>query len=317
MHTSFRAEEGGQDGSLTFDEACGQLSGMKLQGPERRPLKSIRAVGNVDIGDLPVRQMESSSAKVEQFADAIMYYPLDVTQDIFDNIYKFYGENKFAQLPEPFDLKNQPKDGDVRAGNLVARSYKRCLLLGTMSRALSVELEKGHTSTWSIAAEWRSRFAAVITGMWPDGKDCSSVAPCVGVYPADLGPDDIALSRFCYGEFDPTLTISGFPFETKEFGACVVDYVADFACNLLAGLGVPSNVVSISEGRMEEFVGAQLPRVSFRAAFKREYCNSLAADFDRLRRAFYAKMKADDPSYPRRCLWRTLAEGNKGGVYLG
>ena len=109
MHTSFRAEEGGQDGSLTFDEACGQLSGMKLQGPERRPLKSIRAVGNVDIGDLPVRQMESSSAKVEQFADAIMYYPLDVTQDIFDNIYKFYGENKFAQLPEPFDLKNQPK----------------------------------------------------------------------------------------------------------------------------------------------------------------------------------------------------------------
>ena len=107
--TSFRAEEGGQDGSLTFDEACGQISGMKLQGPERRPLKSIRAVGNVDIGDLPVRQMESSSARVEQFADAIMYYPLDVTQDLFDNIYKFYCENKFAQLPEPFDLKNQPK----------------------------------------------------------------------------------------------------------------------------------------------------------------------------------------------------------------
>eukprot|EP00439_Symbiodinium_sp_Y106_P015230 s1969_g2.t1 len=28
--TSFRAEEGGQDGSLTFDEACGQINGMKL-----------------------------------------------------------------------------------------------------------------------------------------------------------------------------------------------------------------------------------------------------------------------------------------------
>ena len=27
---SFRAEEGGQDGSLTFDEACGQINGMKL-----------------------------------------------------------------------------------------------------------------------------------------------------------------------------------------------------------------------------------------------------------------------------------------------
>ena len=28
--TSFRAEGGGQDGSLTFDEACGQINGMKL-----------------------------------------------------------------------------------------------------------------------------------------------------------------------------------------------------------------------------------------------------------------------------------------------
>ena len=28
--TSFRAEECGQDGSLTFDEACGQINGMKL-----------------------------------------------------------------------------------------------------------------------------------------------------------------------------------------------------------------------------------------------------------------------------------------------
>ena len=28
--TSFRAEECGKDGSLTFDEACGQINGMKL-----------------------------------------------------------------------------------------------------------------------------------------------------------------------------------------------------------------------------------------------------------------------------------------------
>ena len=27
---SFRAEECGQDGSLAFDEACGQINGMKL-----------------------------------------------------------------------------------------------------------------------------------------------------------------------------------------------------------------------------------------------------------------------------------------------
>ncbi|CAE7818400.1 apt [Symbiodinium sp. CCMP2592] len=262
------------------------------------------------------------------------------------------------------ELYMTPTFDTARVGvSVKARSYKRCLLLGTMTRSLALELEQVMDSVPSpklsyihlvhcggvVKQDYRVtafakrdwEFAAVITGMWPDGKDCSSVVTwvdesvrtllrfSVGVYPADLGPDDIALSRFCYGpaevklaqtkrEFDPTLTISGFPFETKEFGACVVvtgracagkDYVADFACNLLAGLRVPSKVLSISE------------------AFKREYCNATAADFDRLRRdrsykeshrssmqAFYAKMKSEDPSYPRRCLWRTLAEGNKGGV---
>ena len=35
--TSFRAEECGQDGSLTFDEACGQINGMKLARMEISP----------------------------------------------------------------------------------------------------------------------------------------------------------------------------------------------------------------------------------------------------------------------------------------
>ena len=105
---SFRVEEGGLDGTLTFHEACGQVNGMKLQGPERRPFRSDRANGDVEIGDLPVRQLESSSAKVEQFADAIMYHPLNVTGNIFDDLYKFSCEGRFSQMPEPFKLKKEP-----------------------------------------------------------------------------------------------------------------------------------------------------------------------------------------------------------------
>ena len=51
---SFRVDEGGQDGSINFDEAVGQVNGMKLQGPERRSLRSDRTTGEVTIGDLPV-----------------------------------------------------------------------------------------------------------------------------------------------------------------------------------------------------------------------------------------------------------------------
>ena len=105
---SFRVEEGGLDGTLTFHEACGQVNGMKLQGPERRPFRSDRANGDVEIGGLPVRQLESSSAKVEQFADAIMYHPLNVTGNIFDDLYKFSCEGRFSQMPEPFKLKKEP-----------------------------------------------------------------------------------------------------------------------------------------------------------------------------------------------------------------
>ena len=75
MMASFRLDDGG----LTFDGACGQVGGMKLQGPEHRPLRSDRTVGAVDIGDLPVRQLDSSSTRIEQFADTLMYHPLEVT----------------------------------------------------------------------------------------------------------------------------------------------------------------------------------------------------------------------------------------------
>ena len=107
---SFRsAEAEAQDGPLTFDEACGQVNGMKLQGPERRPFRSDRAVGEVDVGDLPVRHLESSVGhKIEQFADALLCHPIEITSALFDNLYKICCESKFAQLPEPFNLKKEP-----------------------------------------------------------------------------------------------------------------------------------------------------------------------------------------------------------------
>ena len=43
----FNRDLGDQDGKLTFAEAVVQVNGQKLIGPERRPLKSDRPVGDV------------------------------------------------------------------------------------------------------------------------------------------------------------------------------------------------------------------------------------------------------------------------------
>ena len=72
----FAAEHEIQDGPLTFKEACAHVSGQKLQGPEAHPMKSDRAPGDVQISDLPIRRLEPTSAKVEQFAD-MRYHPLN------------------------------------------------------------------------------------------------------------------------------------------------------------------------------------------------------------------------------------------------
>ncbi|CAE6962830.1 unnamed protein product [Symbiodinium sp. CCMP2592] len=63
------------------------------------------------ISDLPVRHLDSSATQFEQFADAIMHHPLEVTVTIFDNLYKFCCENKYSNLPEPFNLKKEPSEG--------------------------------------------------------------------------------------------------------------------------------------------------------------------------------------------------------------
>ena len=104
---SFRNEAGDYDGALTFDEACGQVNGHRLH-LENRPMRSDRALGDVSVGDLPVRQLDSSATKLEHFADCLMYHPIAVTNTMFDNLYKICCEGKCAQLPAPFCLRKEP-----------------------------------------------------------------------------------------------------------------------------------------------------------------------------------------------------------------
>ena len=71
---SFRVDEGGQDGSINFDEAVGQVNGMKLQGPERRSLRSDRTTGEVTIGDLPVGSFNCKYQKTHRVLLFLMVF---------------------------------------------------------------------------------------------------------------------------------------------------------------------------------------------------------------------------------------------------
>ena len=106
--SGYAAEHDIQDGGLNFEEACAHVSGQKLQGPETKPIKSDRALGTVQISDLPIRHLEASPAKIEQFADILMGYQIDFTPGMFDQIYKLCYEDKYGQLPEPFSLVKAP-----------------------------------------------------------------------------------------------------------------------------------------------------------------------------------------------------------------
>ena len=106
--SGYAAEHDIQDGGLNFEEACAHVSGQKLQGPEPKPIKSDRALGTVQISDRPIRHLEASPAKIEQFADILMGYQIDFTPGMFDQIYKLCYEDKYGQLPEPFSLVKAP-----------------------------------------------------------------------------------------------------------------------------------------------------------------------------------------------------------------
>lgn len=65
---SFRHELGERDGVLGFEEACVQVQGLKLIGPQVKPFKSDRPIGDVCFIDLPVRDLDRMGGKVEQSA---------------------------------------------------------------------------------------------------------------------------------------------------------------------------------------------------------------------------------------------------------
>ena len=105
---SFNRENGEKDGATTFDEAVVHVNGLKLNGPLTKPLKSDRAVGDVNVGDLPLRDLFDTGGKVEQFADVNLNVSLDPTQTFWDNIYRLCVQAKYSELPAPFCLKSEP-----------------------------------------------------------------------------------------------------------------------------------------------------------------------------------------------------------------
>ena len=84
-----------------------QTSGNKLQGPETKPIKTCRDAGSVDVGDLPLRIVENTGTKLEQFFDIILDYKWTHLDEFFDTIiYKHCAQGDYHNLPEPFSLKS-------------------------------------------------------------------------------------------------------------------------------------------------------------------------------------------------------------------
>ena len=60
------------------------IAGNKLQGPETKPIRTSREVGEVEVGDLPLRILEAEWTKLEQFFDVIFDHKLPGAEDVFD-----------------------------------------------------------------------------------------------------------------------------------------------------------------------------------------------------------------------------------------
>jgi hypothetical protein len=106
---SFNRENGEHDGNITFEEALVHVNGLKLNGPLSKPLKSDRAPGDVNIGDIPLRDMSDTAGKVEQFVDVNLNLALDPTQSFWDNtIYRLCSQANYSELPPPFCLQKEP-----------------------------------------------------------------------------------------------------------------------------------------------------------------------------------------------------------------
>lgn len=95
-HAEFPAlaqEMGGNDGALTFEEACQQVTGNKLSEVLTKPMATFRESGEVDVGDWPLRLVSTNGNKLEQF---------------FDDLVKLCAQGRYSNLPAPFCLKKEP-----------------------------------------------------------------------------------------------------------------------------------------------------------------------------------------------------------------
>ena len=111
---SFRRQLGERDGTLSYEEAIVQVTGQRLLGPQQKPFKSNRPIGDVCLIDLPIRDMDAQGGKVEQFVDIIQNHPVEgeitINDDFLDNVlYKNAVQAKYSALPKPFCLKTEPK----------------------------------------------------------------------------------------------------------------------------------------------------------------------------------------------------------------
>ena len=105
-------ELGGRDGALTFEQAIMHTTGqgLKLEGPETRPLTSIRDAGGVNVDDEPLRFLDSISGKVERFRDAIQHAKIDVTRGFFESkLVKEWMTCTYKGLPEAFRPGQKPQ----------------------------------------------------------------------------------------------------------------------------------------------------------------------------------------------------------------
>ena len=107
-------EMGGNDGALTFDEARQQVSGNKLSDVLTKPIATFRELGEVSIGDWPLRLVApNASNKLEQFVDGVLHHPGEVSKEFFDDLVKLCAQGRYSDLPAPFCLKKEPTVPDT------------------------------------------------------------------------------------------------------------------------------------------------------------------------------------------------------------
>ncbi|CAE8596347.1 unnamed protein product [Polarella glacialis] len=101
----FAQEMGEVDGGMTFQESMHQISGQKLLGPHSAPIKTDRPLGEVGIGDLPLRMINPHGSKIVAFCDILM--DQTCTWDL-DKVHQQVSQGRYSDLPEPLRLKKEP-----------------------------------------------------------------------------------------------------------------------------------------------------------------------------------------------------------------